>query len=201
MTLRELGIKHGVDKKIHINLLEQYELYLPKKCKKFLEIGCLHGNSARMFKEWYKGKPEFHLLDLFGVVSEDQMRQEGFITYQGMQCDFSILEKLPKDIGVVSEDASHHSDEQIVTFKKLFKDNLVSGGLYVIEDCYGHFDPYWRRGIIEKPEDTIVGVVEKVLSGGDFTSQFFTPEESEYFKANVSDMKVLDNVNVFIWKK
>ncbi len=201
MTLRELGVKHAVDKKIHVNLLEQYEEYLPKDCKKFLEIGCLYGNSARMFKEWYGDNTEFHLLDLFGVVGEEDMKQQGFVTYKGMQCDFEVLNKLPKDFCVISEDASHHSDEQIVTFKKLFKDNLVSGGLYVIEDCYGHFEDYWRRNIIEKPEHTIVALVETVLAGGAFTSQFFTPEESDYFKANISDMKVFDNINVFIWKK
>jgi len=199
MTLQKLGEKYGVDKKFHPNLLSQYEDHLPIHCKKFLEIGCLYGHSAKMFREWYGEKTEFHLLDLFSVVSEGEL--EGFKTYKGKQCDFEVLEKLPTDLGVISEDASHHSDEQIITFKKLFKDNLISGGLYVVEDCYGHFDPYWRRNIIEKPEDTMVPLMKTWLNGGDLTSQFFTPEENVYFKANIADVKIYDDVNVFIWKK
>lgn len=203
MTLRGLATKHNADKKIHVGLLEQYQKYLPKKCKKFLEIGCLYGNSARMFKEWYGNETEFHLLDLFGegFLEESKMIEEGFLTYKGSQVDFGVLAKLPKDINVISEDCSHHSDEQIVTFKYLFANHLESKGLYVIEDCYGHFDEYWRRGIIQKPEDTIVGVMQKFMNKEDLTSQLFTPEESDYFKKNIKEVKLEDNITLFIWKK
>lgn len=203
MTLRELGVEHKADKVIHTSLLEQYEQYLPKECKKFLEIGCLYGNSARMFKQWYGEETEFHLLDYFGegYLDENKIREEGFITYKGSQCDMSILSRLPKDFGVISEDASHHSDEQIITFKHLFQNNLISGGLYVIEDCYGHFEEYWRRGIIHNPEHTIVGVMKKYLHGEDLTSQFFTEAESAYFKENIKDVKLHDDITLFIWKR
>lgn len=202
MTLRELGLKHNADKIIHAGLLEQYEKYLPKKCDKFLEIGCLYGNSARMFREWYEDA-EIHLLDLFGegYLDEDKIKEEGFVTYKGSQSDIELLKRLPKDFDVISEDGSHHSDEQIITFKYLFANHLVSGGLYVVEDCYGHFEQYWRRGIIQKPEDTIIGVMQKFLKGEDFTSQFFTPEESQYFKEIIKDVILEDNITLFIWKK
>jgi len=202
-TLRELGIKHDVDKKIHTGLLEQYEQYLPKKCKKFLEIGCLYGNSARMFREWYGGETEFYLLDLFGdgFLDENTMKKEGYITFKGSQSNLFLLNTLPKDIDVVSEDGSHHSDEQIITFKHLFLNNLASGGLYIIEDCYGHFDSFWRRGIIDKPEHTIVPLIKNVINGGDFTSQFFTQSESDLLKANIADIKLCDDITVFVWKK
>lgn len=203
ITLRELGVKNNADKIIHTGLLEQYEKYLPKKCNKFLEIGCLYGNSARMFRDWYGDKTEFHLLDLFGegYLDENKMIEDGFKTYKGSQSNIELLKKLPNDFSAISEDGSHHSDEQIITFKHLFANNLESGGLYIIEDCYGHFDEYWRRGIINKPEDTIVGVMNKFLNGEDLTSQFFTAAESQYFKENISRVVLEDNITLFIWKK
>lgn len=203
MHLKELAEKHNADKKVHTSLLDQYEECLPKECKIFLEIGCLYGNSARMFREWYGDSTDFHLLDLFGegYLDEETIKAEGFATYKGSQSDIELLNRLPKEIGVVTEDGSHHSDEQIITFKHLFKNNLASGGLYVIEDCYGHFDAYWRRGMVEKPEDTIVGVYNKFRNGEDFTGQFFTKEEVDYFYANVGKMILFDDINLFIWRK
>ncbi len=127
MTLKEIGSKLGADKNIHTELLGQYEKYLPKKCNIFLEIGCLYGASARMFKKWYGDETEYHLLDLFGddFLPEDTIKKEGFITYKGSQSDLTLLNKLPNNINVVSEDCSHHSDEQIITFKYLFKEKLA----------------------------------------------------------------------------
>lgn len=203
VTLRELGTKYDADKKIHTGLLEQYEEYLPKECKKFLEIGCLYGNSARMFKEWYGDGTEFHLLDLFGegFLDENEIKKEGFKTYKGSQSNIGLLQTLPKDIDVISEDGSHHSDEQIITFKHLFLNNLASGGLYIIEDCYGHFDSFWRRGIIHNPNDTIIPIMKRVIEGGDFTSQFITQSESDLLKDVIAEIKICDDITIFIWKK
>lgn len=201
MTLPELSIKHNADKKIHAGLLEQYELFLPKKCKKFLEIGSLHGNSARMFKEWYGEKAEYHLLDLFSVWDEENAKTEGFHTYRGSQSNIDLLKSLPQDIDVVSDDGSHHSDEQLITFKFIFKERMSNGGLYVVEDCYGHIDPYWRRNIIEKPEDTIVGIAKRFLNGEDISGQFIDSSEAIYIKEYVKDIKIHNDITVFIWKK
>lgn len=201
VTLKEIGVRHGVDKNYHTNLLDQYEELLPKKCKIFLEIGCLYGNSAMMFKEWYGEKTQYHLLDIFSEVSDGEMTSRGFFTYKGSQDDLSLLSKLPSGISIVSEDASHHSDQQIVTFKYIFKEKLAKGGLYIIEDCYGHFEDYWRRNIIQKPEETILPLMEKLNKGEDITSQFFTQDESDYFKANIAKIEIKDNIHCFIWKK
>lgn len=201
ITLHEIGIKYGVNKLFHENILRSYEECMPKTCKRFLEIGCLYLQSAKMFKEWYGDATEYNLLDIFSEVSESDANSIGFFTFKGSQSDISLLSKLPNDINMVTEDASHHSDEQIITFKYIFKEKLAPVGLYVIEDCYGHIDPYWRRNIIEKPEETILPLMQKFINGGDIVSQFFTKEESDYFRDNIARVEIKDEFHCFIWKK
>lgn len=198
----ELAQKHKTQKVDYLYMLNGYEKHLPKECENFLEIGCLFLGSTKMFRDYYDGKAKIHALDLFHpdyTASVDDARHEGFIAYQGSQTDMELLSTLPV-MDVIVEDGSHHSDDQIITFKYLFDNKLKSGGLYVLEDLHCCTEPYWWCSC-QGFENTMLATLQRMEQGGSMFGQFFDYEEAKKYSEMIDKFDLINNSIAFIWKK
>ena len=126
---------YGFGGKMYEGYLDQYERHLPKRVEDFLEIGIWKGDSISMFRDYYGGKGHFHAMNMNwnvgGVPEIDSFRAKGFTCYSGDQGDIEFLKTIDTKFDVIVEDGSHHSDDQIITFKQMFLNNMKSGGVYV----------------------------------------------------------------------
>lgn len=141
MTLHDLALKYGSDKADH-GYMPFYEQTLPKYPARMLEIGCLKGASARMWREWFP-ECELHILDLFQEHPIPDI--EGVVFHKGNQMDWRILEELRKfDFDVIVDDGGHLSRAQMMTFYGLF-----NGKHYYIEDLSCCLEEFYREGLPE----------------------------------------------------
>lgn len=202
-TLESLCDFYGTDK-IDIGYLPYYKKHLPEKVNKFLEIGTWKGGGIRTFKDYYNGAGEFHALNIsFGgeIISIPSLHLLGIKPHEGNQSDVNYLWSIKDKFGVIIDDGSHHSDEQIISFKHLFLNNMEEGGVYVIEDVFGHKNEFWRRGKVNTPEDTIMGVMRKYLNGGTLTSQLISESESNQLMSIIDEVNIYDDQIIFCTKK
>ncbi len=156
-TLDQIGIETGTDKssKGH-NYLKYYEQFLnPLKDKpiKLLEMGIWHGDSLRMWKEY------FPVAQIIGMDYEDMSQYKDERT-QIVQCDEADGNQLHElfygtNIDVIVNDASHQGHAQIISFETLFP-LMNSGGLYFIEDllCSYH---HWAE------KDSFISYIKRQL--------------------------------------
>ena len=201
----KLFTQHKTDKcELHYDI--PYQEHLPKIVGKLLEIGVWKGGGLRAFKDFYKGAGEFHGINyVFGnsdIPSQASFIKDGFICHEGYQQDIDFLESIKDQFDVIIDDGSHHSDDQIATFKHMFKHNLSSGGLYIVEDLHCCTQSYWWNSI-NGFKNTFLGVALRVNKGGAWTSQMFSLEDNKYFKSNVKKMILAGDRNesiAFIWK-
>jgi SAM-dependent methyltransferase len=172
--IKQLAKKHG-SQKAEANfeyMLDGYEKHLPEKCDTVLEIGCFYGGFTKALQELYKC--DVHVIDLFHpryTISFQGALDHGFIPHQGDQGDIDFLKTINNQFDLIVEDGSHHSDDQINTFKHLFENNLKPGGLYVLEDLHCCVNPYWWRSI-EKFEDTFLGLIKSDNIPSDQVSKY-----------------------------
>ncbi len=205
--LRDLFVKYGTDKQDN-RYDVFYEEYLPKEVDDFLEIGVYQGAGILSFQEYY-GAGNFyamnHVYGVHGTASVDALERWGLRVLLCDQGDVECLNKISVQFDVIVDDGSHHSDDQIISFKHLFKNNLKKGGLYVIEDVHCCLQYFWWRKI-KSFNDTILGVVQGVVDGNNYESQMFTKEESDYFIDNVSRIEIRKHSDwanpsiIFFWK-
>ncbi len=208
-TLGEMFDQYGSDKNESHHYTPYYEKHLPDKVNNFLEIGVWKGGGIRAFKEYYEDKGEFYGMSYrFNDVDHPPMEQFvkwGIIPLEGNQDDVEYLKSIHDKFTVITEDGSHHSDSQIVTFKQMFPNNVEDGGLYVIEDVYGHLpDPegsYWRREVVNTAEDTIMPLMRRWLNGEGIVSQYFNEEESDLICYSIKSIDIYDDKIIFITKK
>jgi len=202
--LDELALKHGTDKSsVNHNYCPWYEKHLPEKVNNFLEIGVWKGASIKMFKEWYNNEGRFYAMDVFGgeVISQTELGAIGVNSYMGSQSDGAFLKGVKEKFDVLVEDGSHHSDEQVITFKIMFQNNIADGGMYVLEDAFCAKDPYWWRGVVKKFEDTALAIFKKYLEGGTLECDFITHEESNQLMAMIESVDIYNDAIIFIKKK
>jgi len=204
MSLDELALKHGTDKSsVNHNYCPLYEKHLPEKVNHFLEIGVWKGASIKMFKEWYNDQGEFFAMDVFGgeVISECSLMNLGITPYKCSQSDIPFLKNIPHKFDVLIEDGSHHSDEQVITFRHMFKNNIADGGVYCLEDVHCCKDSYWWRGVVKKFEDTALGIFQKYLNGGTLECDFITFAESNELMSMIESVDIYNESIIFIKKK
>jgi len=199
--------KKYVTDKVDHGYLPLYEKFLPHTVEKFMEIGVWKGDSLRLFREYYEGKGEFHAFDIFrpntGVVDPMQLKQEGFIIHCGSQSDIPFLKTIHDQFDVIIDDGSHHSDEQIISFKHLFVNNIKPGGWYVVEDLVCCREEYWWRSV-QGYENTLLAVLERVIQKKRFSGQFFSAADDFQLHALISGIylaKIHTNPIAFIQKK
>lgn len=150
MNLQEMAEKHGTDKAQH-GYMEHYEKHFdagkwssqrPIRINSILEIGCLQGNSIRMWKEIFPFA-EIVGVDLFLEFPVPDISGVEFIT--GNQLDHELLYNLRNNrhFDVIIDDGSHNSRDQLVTFWSL----VGTSRLYVVEDLHCCNDELYRQGL------------------------------------------------------
>lgn len=200
--------------------LPLYEKYLPNAVDDFLEIGIAMGISIKMFRDYYEGKGNFHAINMdwgnAGVISKRELSEQGIICHEGDQSDVDFLSTIETQFDVIIDDGSHRSDHQIITFKKMFRDNLKSGGVYIIEDLHCCQEPYWWGDIV-RFSDTMLSLLSsmkqtKVIpivnqfqilnpaSKGELTSAYFLSEESAEFNQLIKEVYLHSPSIAFIFK-
>jgi len=205
--LESLAEKYQTDKReSYHGYIKYYAKHLPDTCRTFLEVGCEHGRSAEMWNEFYgNDELELSLLDLFinpEFKSQRWAWNKGFRTYKGDQSDINFLYTIKEHFQVIVEDGSHNSDHQQITFKHLFQNNLVSGGVFVSEDLHCCLDPFYWGGYVYSYEDTFLAVLKRYKETGHFRGNYFPDNgEAKFFMDHVANVDIYDDKIAFIVKK
>lgn len=140
-SLHQLAIKYGTDKFDH-GYIPFYEQTLPSNPKRILEIGCLHGASARMWREYFPPETEVHILDLFEENPIPDI--PGVIFHKGDATHPFVLSSMRNfNFDICIDDGSHNSRDQMITFFGLFHE----GCQYYIEDTHCCREEFYRQGL------------------------------------------------------
>jgi len=142
MSLHELGLKYGTDKATFHNYLNIYDHRF--KCLKeekieFLEIGIDNGFSLKMWADYFINGIIYGA-DILDKRFLDNERIKTFIIDQANE---SELNSLPLNLDIIIDDGGHTMNQQQITFKILFANNLKSKGYFVIEDLHTSLQPYF----------------------------------------------------------
>jgi len=142
MSLHKLGQKHGTDKcdESHTFLgesyLDIYERYLAvgrDMRLNLLELGVRHGNSLRMWKEFFP-KAQIYGVDFDSRCKQhEEDRIEILIASQDDPVQLGALAERVGGFDIVLDDASHINHLTLASFRILFP-HLKSAGFYIIED-------------------------------------------------------------------
>lgn len=184
--------------------MEFYADHLPDKCMSLLEIGCYKGASLKMWDDYYGAKCDIWCLDLFKnpeLMSVRECRDAGFIPVEGDQSDIRLLESINKQFEVIIDDGSHRADHQLISFKQLFRSNLVSGGLYVIEDLHCNKDPYYWMNDVVNFYDTPLRMLQLFQETGKIANWIFEPHEAEQVESMIESVHIFNEEIAFIKRK
>lgn len=201
--LEKLATLYGTDIVEH-GYIPYLAKYLPGIITSLLEVGVLNGASARMFDDFYAGYPEIHLVDLFGEYrnfTPRVARELGFVPFQFDQSDVDKLRSLPILYDVISEDGSHNSDHQIITFKELFWGKLKQGGVYFLQDAHCcKMESYWG-GLVHRFEDTALYMFQFYLKQGRIVNPYFTEEDSRVFEKLIDTVEICADEKLIVIKR
>jgi len=191
-SLDKIGKKYKTDKSSrHHNYLIWYEKYFSKlrgSNVDFFEIGISHGNSAKMWIEYFtNGNMVF--MDIFkgdhyesnaGSVRRVKvdLKSLGATIVHGSQYSSVDLDKSisASDGGfdIVIDDASHVSEHQQFSMSYLYP-HMKPGSIYCIEDLQCK-----RKNSTEKTVD----VIKRFIKTGTFSSDVMSSDEEKYIINN-----------------
>lgn len=137
----EIGRESGTDKIYH----HRYDRFYPRFLESLreesfnmLEIGADRNMSMHMWKEY------FPFASIYGLDIGYEYYDDRFRVFKGDQSnvdDLNMLVDNIKECQFIIDDGSHHPEHQFSTFTKLFRELLLPGGIYIIEDIETN---YWR---------------------------------------------------------
>jgi len=145
--LNELAVKYGTDKKMkdgtpchgvlhgHGYTLIYHELLKDRIIKNMIEIGVFHGNSIKMWDEYFGYKCHITGIDhSIKNANKKELEKDNIRILIGKQGDVQFLKTLcDQKYDLIVDDGSHKTEDQIVSFCELFQ-SVELGGLYCIED-------------------------------------------------------------------
>lgn len=146
ITLDDLALKYGTDKaSSHHDYCRIYEpLFEPLRQKSIsiLEIGVHNGASINLWLEY------FYKAQIYGVdvVNGFQSDNERFHFLQGNQASHLFWSKLAPELrfDLVIDDGSHYTYDVVTSFEHLWN-KVNEGGLYIIEDSFTFYHPFYRK--------------------------------------------------------
>lgn len=169
MKLHELGQKYGTDKwnrdhtfmgESYLHIYERYLEPLRGMRINLLELGVRHGNSLRMWKEY------FPFAQIYGVDFNPSCKQyeedriEILIASQDDGTALGALADRTSGFDIVLDDASHINHLTHASFRILFP-RLNARGFYIMEDLgmswvdYSRHvdDPSFMEGVLKLHQD------------------------------------------------
>lgn len=193
--------KTGTDKLDHgyIPLYEKY--FKGLKPDWLLEIGAWKGQSLEMWRQFFKGTT-IATIENFGYkdcLSKKELEAKSFYVYEGNQGNITFLDSIWEKFGIIIDDGSHFDLDRSIAFRHLFKHNLSSGSIYVIEDLHTSLDRGWQKH--DDPKDAMLNAFKKFIKLGTFGSLLFPEDEIQYWKENIAKMELHDDKILFVWKK
>jgi hypothetical protein len=202
-TLEEISLNYKSDKgNVYHNYLNIYERYFDKyrnTLSNFLEIGLWHGDSIRMWRDY------FNVGNLVGVDILDltHIKLNNTTILIADQSDRTQLNSIIKstfdEFDIIIDDGGHMMHQQQITLGCMFK-YLKSNGIFVIEDLHTSGNPaYTRAG-----DTNTTDMLRYFISTGKMVSNCMTDSEMEYLSNNISNVYIeRGNVSdiAFILKK
>lgn len=197
--------RFNTDKLDH-GYMKHYANELPDACRSMLEIGVAKGASAAVWNLYYgSSQLDLHLLDLYmnpDLMSAREVRNNGWIPIIGDQSDMNVLSGIDRQFEVIVDDGSHNAHHQLISFKHLFLNNLLPGGLYVMEDLHCNKDPFYYGGAVTNYSDTPLSMFNHFCnSGGEIKNPYFNEGEVEVFRSLIEGVRVYDEKIAFITRK
>lgn len=179
MKLQEIGLKHATDKATYHEYLDFYEKHIDKsKINRFLEIGILHGNSIKTWREWFS---------LNTIVEGWDINQSQDID----GCDLRVVDQTNRNAmlsnvtgiyDVILDDGGHTTEMMETSFSLLFK----YAKKYIIEDLHA---PWCGKEFITGDDMPTINMLDKIKIDG-WTSKYATEEEKQYINKNAEVVEV-----------
>lgn len=151
--LTEVGTKTGTDKATYHGYTGHYQEILGPYVEgspggSLVELGFLHGASARMWREWLPRTWTVDIVEINPVP--DEALVNNVMVWQGSQGDSDIPRALNEQMGghgfdIVIDDASHEMSLTEAAFRAWWK-YVKPGGWYIIEDCVTSALPAYGGG-------------------------------------------------------
>lgn len=142
----KIGKKYGTDKVTH----HGYHRYYPLFIERFrnlsadfgmVEIGIDNSYSLKTWLEYFP-KPYIYGIDIKLSQKGDRYTISGLDQSKADQLQNYAKSSVSHKIFFVIDDGSHIPEHQILTFDIFFRDLLLPGGVYIIEDIE---TSYWKR--------------------------------------------------------
>lgn len=179
-SLADLSLLYPTDKgpsgHNYVALYEKYFNSLQHQSIKFLEIGFYHGDSARLWDNYFT-QANLFFIDINPTLFQQyghtlSTRCSYHVVDQGKQTD---LLKFIKDVGgefdIIIDDGGHLMHQQIISFKTLFP-YLKPGGLYIIEDLHtSYWQSYGGSGSMAQPKinpNTTIYFLQQLINDVNF---------------------------------
>jgi len=142
---------------------------------KMLEIGVFRGGSLAMWKDWFHPDSTIVGLDIDPDCKKYEDAEQGLYVRIGDQSDAAFLARVVEEFGpfdLILDDGGHTTTQMIASFNHLFRDGLIDGGLYTVEDTHTN---YWP------------GYVDSRMTFIEFCKGLVELMHAPYFKAHSID--------------
>lgn len=194
-TLDIIANSYGTDKSSFMhNYAVKYEKYLPFKRYdklKMLEIGVLRGESLKAWKDY------FYRSEIIGIdiMPECKKYEENRIIIEiGSQVDEVFLNNVSVKHGpfdMILDDGSHMCSHQIYSFEHLFA-SIKSGGVYVVEDAFTSYWPWFTAYGIDNSEHlkngTTIDYFKKLIDDVNFRGLEYRENQNEVWYRKESNL-------------
>ena len=181
---------------------EKYFLEKKNENLQILEIGTFKGNATAAFYFYFKNA-SITSVDIFpDLMRYKSKRIRNFFLNNSSEKELNekILSK-NTEYDIIIEDAGHYHKDQIITLFGLFK-SLKKKGLFIIEEL--DFPDTRIDMNPEKKKPTLRDILFSIQNKKDFSSEFITKDQKEYFLKNLNCIDVYRgefNQIAFIQKK
>jgi predicted O-methyltransferase YrrM len=111
---------------------------------RMLEIGVARGGSLQMWRRYLHPESVIVGIDVDPACRRFDDPSRRLHVHIGGQQDCSFLQRVAGEYGpfdVILDDGSHMTSHMVETFRYLFPNALVDGGIYIVEDIHSN---YWK---------------------------------------------------------
>lgn len=184
--LQEKKFQLDTDKRLqYLDTYHKYfEKFKGKECV-FCEIGVFHGDSLKMWKEYFGSKCKIVGIDVDWNClhyGDDQVSIE--IGSQSSPSFWKyIREKYPR-IDILLDDGGHTMNQQITTYLEMFP-HLNRGGIYLCEDI---FTSFWRNYDENDKGKTFLDFSKEIVLE---MEEAFWPEAATYHAGLSKDVEAI----------